>query len=310
MAVPEAHFEPSGADLGVLMDLMSLKYFQFVAMYRNFSKAAEHFYIGQSALSRQIANLEKELGVQLFVRDTRNVRLTEAGSVLYEECDLLLRHHELIFRKLEAAKSGAEGQLSIATVTNFGAAFTTIFQRFTAAYPNVKTRIDDVAFPQLSDSILHGVYDLAFTLDFEVPANDDLAQITIGQDSFVAVMRADYPFPPGDSVTTAELLRQRLIMPRHVDPPVLRALQLAARNSTDRTPGISFVPNTPTAVLRVELGLGISIQPRFISTTAFQGVPIRVCELADLETRFDLVAIYRKDNRQQALLNFLKLIRN
>ena len=57
------------------MDLQSLKYFQFVAMYRNFSRAAEHFYIGQSALSRQIANLEKELGVQLFNRDTRNVNL-------------------------------------------------------------------------------------------------------------------------------------------------------------------------------------------------------------------------------------------
>ena len=292
------------------MDLQSLKYFQFVAMYRNFSKAAEHFYIGQSALSRQIANLEKELGVQLFVRDTRNVHLTDAGTVLYEECDLLLRHHELVFRKLEAAKSGAAGQLGIATVSNFGSAFITFVQRFTAAYPNVRTRIDDVPFPQLSDSILHGVYDLAFTLDFEVPGNDDLAQVTIGNDRFVAVMRQDYPFPPGDSVTIAELLRQRLIMPRHVDPPVLRALQLAARNSTDPTPGVSFVPNTPTAVLRVELGLGISIQPWFISTTAFEGVPIRVCELADLDTRFDLVAIYRKDNRQQTLLNFLNLIRN
>lgn len=292
------------------MDLQSLRYFQFVAMYRNFSKAAEHFYIGQSALSRQIANLEKELGVQLFIRDTRNVQLTGAGAVLYEECDLLLRHHELVFRKLEAAKSGAAGQLGIATVSNFGTAFTSLVEQFTAAYPNVKTRIDDVPFPQLSDSILHGVYDLAFTLDFEVPANDDLAQLTIGHDHFVAVMRDDYPFPPGDSITIAQLLTQRLIMPRHVDPPVLRALQLAARNSTEPTPGVSFVPNTPTAVLRVELGLGISIQPRFISDTAFRGVSIRVCELADLDTRFDLVAIYRKDNRQQTLLNFLNLIRN
>ncbi len=291
------------------MDLQSLRYFQFVAMYRNFSKASEHFYIGQSALSRQIANLEKELGVQLFIRDTRNVQLTSAGEVLYAECDLLLRHHELVFRMLEAAKSGAAGQISIATVSNFGTAFTNLVQKFTTTYPEVKTRIDDLPFPQLSDSILHGVYDLAFTLDFEVPANDDLAQVTIGQDDLVVVMREDYPFPPGESITTAQLLTQRLIMPRHVDPPVLRTLQLAARNSAEPTPGVSFVPNTPTAVLRVELGFGISILPRFISDTAFQA-PIRVCELADLETRFDLVALYRKDNRQQTLLNFLSLIRN
>jgi DNA-binding transcriptional LysR family regulator len=292
------------------VDLQSLRYFQFVALYRNFSKAAEHFYIGQSALSRQIANLEKELGVQLFIRDTRNVQLTSAGTVLFEECDLLLRHHELVFRKLEAAKSGASGQLGIATVSNFGAAFTSLVERFTSTYPQVRTRVDDVPFPQLSESIVHGVYDLAFTLDFEVPANDQLAQVTIGNDHLVAVMRADYPFPPGDSITADQLLGERLVVPRHVDPPILRALQLATRNSTDPTPGISFVPNTPTAVLRVKLGFGISILPMFISNAAFQDVPIRVCEVADLDTRFDLVAIYRKDNQQQTLLNFLKLIRS
>jgi DNA-binding transcriptional LysR family regulator len=93
---------------------------------------------------------------------------------------------------------------------------------------------------------------------------------------------------------------------QRVDPVEQRR---AARNSADATPGISFVPNTPTAVLRVELGLGVSILPRSITTTAFQGVPIRVCELSDLETRFDLVAIYRKDNQQQTLLNFLSLIK-
>ena len=176
------------------MDLMSLKYFQFVAMYRNFSKAAEHFYIGQSALSRQIANLEKELGVQLFVRDTRNVNLTDAGTVLYQHCDLLLRHHELVFRLLDASRSGHSGHLGIATVTNFGVAFSDLVDRFIHTYPDVKTTIDDIPFNELSDSILHGIYDLAFTLDFEVPQNDQIAQVTIGQDHFVAVMHKDYPF--------------------------------------------------------------------------------------------------------------------
>mgnify|MGYP003948576031 CR=1 FL=1 len=119
---------PAGPPIGhepakgrsVPMDLQSLKYFQFVAMYRNFSRAAEHFYIGQSALSRQIANLEKELGVQLFNRDTRNVNLTTAGRLLYDNCDLLLRHHELVYGLMDTAKSGYDGQLSIATVANFG----------------------------------------------------------------------------------------------------------------------------------------------------------------------------------------------
>jgi DNA-binding transcriptional LysR family regulator len=292
------------------MDLMSLKYFQFVAMYRNFSKAAEHFYIGQSALSRQIANLEKELGVQLFVRDTRNVRLTDAGLVLYEQCDLLLRHYEHVFSLLKAAKSGESGHLGIATVTNFGVAFSELVGRFINTYPDVKTTIDDIPFNELSDSILHGVYDLAFTLDFEVPNNDHIAQARIGKDHFVAVMHKDYAFEGSDPMTVEQLLGQQLIMPGHVDPPILRQLQLAARNHPGSAGGIEFVTNTDTAMLRVDLGMGITLIPERILSTSFGRSRVRVCELADLDTRFDLVAIYRKDNQQQTLLNFLKLIRH
>jgi DNA-binding transcriptional LysR family regulator len=291
------------------MDLMSLKYFQFVAMYRNFSKAAEHFYIGQSALSRQIANLEKELGVQLFVRDTRNVNLTAAGTVLYEHCDLLLRHHELVFRLLDAAKAGHSGHLAIATVTNFGVAFAQMVDRFIHAYPDVKITIDDIPFNELSDSIVHGVYDLAFTLDFEVPHNDQLAQVAIGHDHFVAVMTKDYPYSGPDPMSPQDLLGQRLIMPSHVDPPILRQLRLATRNHPVAEGGIEFVANTDTAMLRVDLGMGMTLIPERIMSTSFDSSRVRFCELAGLETEFEMVAIYRKDNQQQTLLNFLKSIR-
>ena len=290
------------------MDLMSLKYFQFVAMYRNFSKAAEHFYIGQSALSRQIANLEKELNVQLFVRDTRNVRLTDAGAALYEHCDLLMRHHEAVFGLLDAAKSGHSGHLGIATVANFGVAFSELVDRFIHTYPDVKTTIDDIPFNELSDSILHGVYDLAFTLDFEVPQNDQIAQVSIGHDHFVAVMHMDYPFDGPGPMTLDALLAQRLIMPSHVDPPILRQLRLAARNRPGEIGGIESVANTDTAMLRVDLGMGVTLIPERILSSSFDSSRIKSFELAELETRFDLVAIYRKDNGQQTLLNFLKLI--
>ncbi|WP_062204456.1 LysR family transcriptional regulator [Demequina salsinemoris] len=290
------------------MDLQSLKYFQFVAMYRNFSKAAEHFYIGQSALSRQIASLEKELGVQLFIRDTRNVHLTEAGNVLYENCDLLLRHHDLVYRLIDGAKSGHTGQLGIATVTNFGTAFTDLAERYAALYPGVKMRVDDIPFQELSESILHGIYDLAFTLDFEVPDNDQIAQVKVGSDRFVAAMREDYPCALEGEVTVAELLDQHLIMPSHVDPPFLRRLKLAARNTPGVQGSIEPVANTPTAVLRVDLGMGVTLLPERIFRTSFEKSRFKLCEITDLDTQFDLVAIYRRENQQQTLLNFLALI--
>lgn len=285
------------------MDLMALRYFQHVASYRNFSRAAEHFYIGQPALSRQIANLEKSLGVQLLVRDTRNVSLTDAGQLLYEHCELLLRHHESVRQLIEAAKGGAVGQLGIATVANFGPAFAPVAKQFAAAYPKVDTRIDDIPFDDLTNSILHGVYDLAITLDFVVPHNDLIVQKTITSDHFVVLMSPSYPYEGSDPITLAELMDLPLIVPRHAAPPVLS--QLPARGPRK---SIELVPNTHTALLRVELGAGVTLVPKVIVGSSFQDFRFRVCELADVDTRFDIVGIYRKDNAQQTLANFLTMI--
>lgn len=292
------------------MDLKSLKYFQFVAMYRNFSRAAEHFYIGQSALSRQIANLEKELGVQLFDRDTRNVRLTDAGAVLYEHCDLLLRHHELIYRLIDAAKSGYDGQLSIATVAGFGPMIMSPVKAFMEAYPKVKTRLDDIPFDQLSDSIVYGVYDLAFTLDFAVPNDDQISVMPVGEDHFLAVMSRDFPADLGPAITVGELLEQPIVVPRHIDPPFLRQLRLAGQQrGVPAAAGIEYVPNTNTAMLQVGLGLGITFMPKQIFASAFGEDRFKCCSIEDVDTRFSMVLIRRKDNVQKTMRNFLDIVR-
>jgi DNA-binding transcriptional LysR family regulator len=292
------------------MDLQSLKYFQFVAIYHNFSKAAEHFYIGQPALSRQIASLEKELGVQLFDRDTRNVRLTEAGRVLYDNCDLLLRHHEHVRQLMEAAKRGHAGTLSIATVRDFSPLFTDYVKAYMAAYPDVRVRVDDIPFDELSDSIIHGVYDAAFALDFAVPKHDQLATSPIGEDQFVAMMRRDFAPELGDSVTLRELLDQPLLIPHHSDPPFLRQLRLTSREHAGEGPGIEYVPNTSTALLQAGLGLGICFVPRRILSASADSEVMKCCRLSDVDSTFSLLLVRRKDNEAGTLQNFVSLVRD
>lgn len=67
------------------MELRQLRYFVAVADTLNFSRAAESLYVSQSALSKQISELEQELGVALFDRDRRSVALTSAGQLLLPE---------------------------------------------------------------------------------------------------------------------------------------------------------------------------------------------------------------------------------
>ena len=66
------------------MDIKLLKTFVTVANHSSFTDAAKELYIAQSAVSKHITQLEKELGVQLFLRDTRMVRLTAAGEAFYQ----------------------------------------------------------------------------------------------------------------------------------------------------------------------------------------------------------------------------------
>lgn len=289
------------------MDLRVLEYFQFVARYRNFSRAATHFSIGQPALSRQIAGLEKELGVRLFDRDTRNVKLTAAGRVLYDDAELLIRHHEVIAGRMEAAQRGFEGQLDIAVVATHGALVTPLLTAYIKAFPRVRLRIDAVGFDQLSDCIVNGVYDLAFTLDFAVPNDDQVIRTPVEQDRFVAVMTQDFPADIGNVASVTGLLDWPLILPRFADPPFLRHLRAIARGHGGVN--IEYVADTDTVMLAVSLGLGITLLPRRIAAAGYGHQSFRFCELADIDTSFSTILIHRANDTRPILQNFLDVVR-
>lgn len=76
------------------MDLHSLQYFTDVVKYHNFTKAAEHNYISQPALSKKISLLEQEIGSPLFIRDTHSVSLTRAGEILNKKAKIILLNYQ------------------------------------------------------------------------------------------------------------------------------------------------------------------------------------------------------------------------
>lgn len=146
------------------MELRHLRYFAAVAAHGSFSRAANNLHLTQPALSRQVKDLEDELGVPLFVRGTNAVTLTEAGEIFYEEArDLLARADQAIQRVRGEAKSET-------LRVGYGPSLTSgimpkAIERFQAAVPRVRLELEDLTPREMAEKIAEGLLDLVILPD-------------------------------------------------------------------------------------------------------------------------------------------------
>jgi len=174
------------------MELRHLRYFAAVAAHGSFSRAANNLHLTQPALSRQVKDLEEELGVPLLVRGTNAVTLTEAGEVFYEEArDLLARADQAVQRVR------GEARHEILRV-GYGPSLTSgimprALEKFQAAVPRVRLELEDLSPREMSEKALAGQLDLVI-----VPASAETVikgfQWTeLRRMSLVLVMARDHP---------------------------------------------------------------------------------------------------------------------
>lgn len=196
------------------MDLKQLKYFLAVAEHLNFSRAAETLYISQPTLSYQIAELEKELGEELFVRDRRGIFLTSAGTALIEPSREILKSASELpgLVRQSALQSGEKGMLRIGfdnTEDHYEViGIAQAIASFSEANPKVTLDFMQATFPQCADSVIFGDLDLAFLIlrhGENLPPT--LTAKPVYQDRLVLVVRADVEAETcGDVIRTKELI--------------------------------------------------------------------------------------------------------
>jgi DNA-binding transcriptional LysR family regulator len=125
-------------------ELRHLVYFHEVARQLHFRKAAEALAVAQPALSRQIAQLERELGVMLFVRSRRRVELTPAGRLLAERVEPLLRSLNGITKELEAMAGGETGHVRVAfTGLAMATVLPGILREFNRRFPGIRLELNE-----------------------------------------------------------------------------------------------------------------------------------------------------------------------
>ncbi|MET0137411.1 MAG: LysR family transcriptional regulator, partial [Sphingobium sp.] len=151
------------------MELRHLRYFLAVAEGENFRSAATRLHVSQPALSKQIQDLEAELGFDLFRREGRRVRLTEAGLSFAESAGQILEQLKHAIRHGRSVAEGTEGTLTIGfnEIATRHPLVPTAFQRVRLALPNLDLNLAPLVSPDQLRAIETGEVDAGFVYLFD-----------------------------------------------------------------------------------------------------------------------------------------------
>lgn len=244
------------------MDTKQLAYFVAVAKYRNFSRAAEEFYISQPAISHQIKMLERELGTELFVRNTKKVTLTPSGIVFLEDVQAILKSIDQAKQRLILAKQ----QPSVLRISYLSAAthffLTDVVNQFHIQYPNIKVRLIRQDAYEISENISHQNADIYFSILTDLTRHPSLDVKKIQSDFFCLVTRKDHPALKDNPLDYKKLEKEPFLVfyPDHARYLYRQTMDLCTRLGFH--PQISEQFNLYENLLEaLEAGTGISILP-------------------------------------------------
>jgi len=242
------------------VSLRQLRAFLAVARLQHFRRAAESLHLTQPAISRHIADLEAELDVRLFDRNTREVAPTEAGRYLQGAVERVLDELEGVLAHVHSESERRRGKVRVASVPTLSAGLMPASIAACARdYPQLAVQLHDQSQTLVLDSVRSGEVD--FGLAIEPADRESFDTETILHDPFVLVCRADHPFAALAEVPWKKLKGQPLVLldqtsgSRRLIDRQLAALRI--------DPDVAQqAGHTLTAFRMVEAGLGVSITPQ------------------------------------------------
>ena len=264
------------------MNLKQLEYFSAVAEAGSVSGASRALHIAQPPISRQLALLEDELGVCLFLRHNKGVALTEAGRCLYRHSQQVFQSLRVMADSVRDVDSGVQGQLKLGIVYSDVRLATDLIQKYHRAFPQVKLYVRSGSPGDLLDDLSRGeLHALFLRSQQEIP--DGLQELVLGEDPLELVMCQSTDPAPGQTSVPIQALRG-------VPMCLLRSDDLwgYSRDLLEACGRAGFAPNvvchcydTPMELQMVQAGFGVGCLPRSI-VSAQPGSPLYtkpVCEL-------------------------------
>ena len=288
------------------MELRHLRYFVAVAEELHFGRAADRLHIVQSALSKQIMVLERELGVELLDR-SGGVKLTPAGEVLLEQAKVTLQAADKAVEMTVATANGEIGSLRIGFISAaMWSVLPPILHVHRQSYPALRFHLNELGSSEQMERLRAGSLDVGFVRAFEL---DDVLELEpIWRESIVVALAAGHRLAGESSIDLGDLKDEDfIVMAPSQGPPGLRERFTALCRKSGFTPKVVEENNSPAGLGMVSMGLAVTLLPESAQDANLQGMVFR--PLAGRVSEIELIVAYRRSNQSSPLRAFLETVR-
>lgn len=295
------------------MNTNQLRYFVAAAESQSFTKAADQYYISQTAVTQQIRALEKRLGVVLFDRTSRPISLTPAGVAFLADARSILEKMDLAMHRVQEASVGMVGNLRVGFTKGFERSnLSNTLRKFHTEYPNVLLSCYRRNTDFLAQGLLKDDYDIIFTWDStELVKNEAVACIQIAKSPLMVALYANHPLAQKATIRRRELRKERILfMTPSSNGESVGDLRFYERyEEAGYQPNILFRSNDVESILMmVAAEEGVSILPSYVTHKLVNAENLVFIPLVGKDEVVEIIAAWKKDTANVVLQGFTELL--
>ncbi|MEG3177611.1 LysR substrate-binding domain-containing protein [Sphingomonas sp. RB3P16] len=293
-----------------IMELRHLRYFVGVAEELHFARAAAKLGISQPPLSQQIAALEQELGVRLFDRTSRSVRLTSAGTAFHDAARATLAQADRAVQVARRAARGELGELNLGF--NASAPFVPRIAKaiydYRQAFPQVKLVLTELSGRVQPTALVDHALDVCFIRGFRRPNVDASIAVTpILEERLMVAMRPDHRFATLDAIGLRDLADEPLLLYSREDGATFTAELFEMLRGVGVEPIVAHtVREVSTLFGLAAAGMGVTVVAE--SLCALQSSKLVYVPLSDRESLTCMWLLHLRDGASLTCQAFLKVV--
>jgi len=289
------------------MELRHLRYFVRVGEEEHFGRAAERLQIAQPALSRQIQDLEKEMGFALFDRLPRGVRLNAAGKSFLTEARRILQDVQEAKVRAERIAHGKAGTLriGIATALTWHGFVVDCFRQFRNGQPDAELELHHLLSVHQIESISSGRLDAGFAANNFIPDHKGLAHWQFANDRMLLAVPKGHPLTRRKMVRLRDLCDMAFVWtPRWANSTFYDQMMQECSRGGLTTPNIvQEATDRDTHLNLVQCRVGLSWQNEAVRWHCPRGIAL--VRVADMNVRLPFSLVWKKDNTAPLLQKFV-----